>query len=958
MHADSRSVFAAVAVLVAGVFSVQAQLAADLYHNSVGYNGSYPGSYEYNATTDVMTVTGCGEGVWGAADGFYYAYFTQSLDEDFDYIIKVSDFDGEASNKEKAGLMVHETTGELWNDDGSEVIGYEMDAGGRYFCLQTFRQTDPSYMRRGVQWRPVQGSAVTDDQTKRFTEATWPQWLRLRRVGDVYYGIASKDGVTWEKVWSVDTSDTETWTAGPLGSTSSGQAYPLAVGVFVSAENGSSNDAVLTASGLQAFPQTPVVLESELVGAEIMAGTDYRLSAKVSGYSPFTYTWRKDGKILASGTELFKTTFSYNIKAASITDGGTYTLEVMNWANGEQTILQSSAKVVVNRDSVAPTIESVQVIDQTVGITFSEPVDSITATKVANYSVTGTTIENVEQWVVDRVTLQLNGSIKVGSTVDVTVQNVKDLSGNAITNAITSSASASFAVANVGQAFSGGSALALGGDGFMINNQGLEGGGTYDEETFAYKKYTGDFDIRVRVLKQSTATPYARAGLQIRTALDEGAASPHSSYAEIHHTPIQAMDWNQSAEWYGTPYDNMQGVDVEDMRHAIFSDWRPTSGDITYTDGIVESFLYNDEIITPLDYVQEEDGELWIRIGRVGNVMNTYYGIESDEDGVVWTKTASNAVTDMGIVAYGGAYYEVIGNDFGACTSLTNEFMSPTVLFYASMVDWEEGMIEAVAVTKSPQNKTVKVANSFTLTVEGTGDPITYQWYKDGTPISGAIEASYTVSAAKLTDAGTYKCELMNFGSGAPDKGSSAMSEECTVTVVKDGDNPLVTSYGYDATTGVITIEYSETMDETSVSNSSNYIVKNSLEVQKTVTDLTVNDTLDTVTFMVSDLVPGDYTIILGTITNPAGKEVVYEPMSFTVEQQGKPVLNYQYELKEGVPTLTFSWLVSSGATLETASTLDRETWTEVPGTVVGDLYQVEITLDSTVPSAFYRLVQ
>src|SRR5574344_2528303 len=101
MHADSRSVFAAVAVLVAGGFSAQAQLAADLYHNSVGYEGAYPGSYEYNATTGVMTATGCGAGVWGAADGFYFAYFAQALDEDFDYLLKVSDFDGNASNGEK-----------------------------------------------------------------------------------------------------------------------------------------------------------------------------------------------------------------------------------------------------------------------------------------------------------------------------------------------------------------------------------------------------------------------------------------------------------------------------------------------------------------------------------------------------------------------------------------------------------------------------------------------------------------------------------------------------------------------------------------------------------------------------------------------------------------------------------------------------------------------------------------
>lgn len=75
--------------------------------------------------------------------------------------------------------------------------------------------------------------------------------------------------------------------------------------------------------------------------------------------------------------------------------------------------------------------------------------------------------------------------------------------------------------------------------------------------------------------------------------------------------------------------------------------------------------------------------------------------------------------------------------------------------------------------------KSVATGAALTLTVaaaNGFGD-YTYQWYKDGAPLSGRTGASFSKSAAEAGDAGDYYCV-------ATDKmGDTVTSKTCKVTV-------------------------------------------------------------------------------------------------------------------------------------------------------------------------------
>lgn len=60
------------------------------------------------------------------------------------------------------------------------------------------------------------------------------------------------------------------------------------------------------------------------------------------------------------------------------------------------------------------------------------------------------------------------------------------------------------------------------------------------------------------------------------------------------------------------------------------------------------------------------------------------------------------------------------------------------------------------AFTLQPVAQTICAGGSFTLSATATGSGVTYQWRKGGVNIAGATSASYTVSNAALSNAGSY----------------------------------------------------------------------------------------------------------------------------------------------------------------------------------------------------------
>lgn len=80
------------------------------------------------------------------------------------------------------------------------------------------------------------------------------------------------------------------------------------------------------------------------------------------------------------------------------------------------------------------------------------------------------------------------------------------------------------------------------------------------------------------------------------------------------------------------------------------------------------------------------------------------------------------------------------------------------------------------------------------LSVGAVGVNLSYQWFKDGTPIAGATDSTYTVASASAADAGLYRAEVTN-GNGSVtssevmiDVFAGAITEDLVVYLPFDAD--------------------------------------------------------------------------------------------------------------------------------------------------------------------------
>jgi hypothetical protein len=118
-----------------------------------------------------------------------------------------------------------------------------------------------------------------------------------------------------------------------------------------------------------------------------------------------------------------------------------------------------------------------------------------------------------------------------------------------------------------------------------------------------------------------------------------------------------------------------------------------------------------------------------------------------------------------------------------------------------------------ITVTTQPAPATNIAANSaLTLSIGATGDPLFYQWRKNGTDIPGATSATYSIPFAQTSDAGTYSVRLYGVGQ------TEVLSGDSVVTVTADTIAPTVSKVTADSSFTKLIVEFSEPVDVTAES--------------------------------------------------------------------------------------------------------------------------------------------
>ena len=98
--------------------------------------------------------------------------------------------------------------------------------------------------------------------------------------------------------------------------------------------------------------------------------------------------------------------------------------------------------------------------------------------------------------------------------------------------------------------------------------------------------------------------------------------------------------------------------------------------------------------------------------------------------------------------------------------------------------------VVAPAISGQPAALSVTEGASASFSVTATGDSLSYQWRKDGTAISGATSASYSIAATTLASAGSYSVVVSN-STGSVTSSAATLSVTAAPVVEQPVSNDL-----------------------------------------------------------------------------------------------------------------------------------------------------------------------
>lgn len=121
------------------------------------------------------------------------------------------------------------------------------------------------------------------------------------------------------------------------------------------------------------------------------------------------------------------------------------------------------------------------------------------------------------------------------------------------------------------------------------------------------------------------------------------------------------------------------------------------------------------------------------------------------------TVAASNSVTTSGAVSVSAG--ASIRFQAGGTIRLLPGFSAVSGSYFRAYID----TAGFPTFTTHPQSQSIAAGQSLSLSATALGAPsLSYQWYKNGAPISQATASSYVVPSIQLSDAGTYSVRVQN----------------------------------------------------------------------------------------------------------------------------------------------------------------------------------------------------
>lgn len=467
---------------------------------------------------------------------------------------------------------------------------------------------------------------------------------------------------------------------------------------------------------------------------------------------------------------------------------------------GFDNVTLNAGSPVVIPDTTPPVLVSAGSLNAaTIGLSFNEPLDPATAQNPASYTVpAGVSVVSTELQT-DQKTVVLAVTGLTGTSFSIAAGGVRDLAGNAAAPAPVTGTVITQSVADVGFPMEAGTAYSTAPGSLTLHAGGRDVWFNDDSFLFAPVEKTGDFDVRVQVSEfgPATAFSHAKALLMVRETLE----------AESRHISV-------------TVYPGMKN-------------WTAFRREFTAGDSSVPMGNWRVNWPEGTDFPN-----VWLRLRRSGDMFTTY----GSPDGDVWTQVGDPympeepypatvqlgmGATSMGDEAPGSPMVDATFQNFGS-------FGVP-----GSVITF----VQQPAAASVPEN--TRATFQAVVSVTGTAlENVDYQWFRDEAIIPGANAASYTTGDLTRADSGA-RFQLKASVSG----GDSHLSSEVVLTVLPDIIPPSIIS-AISLAGGTIMIQFNETLDPTSATDTGNY----SLAAGGTVHEALLQEGANSVLLVVSGL--------------------------------------------------------------------------------------------------------
>jgi hypothetical protein len=314
------------------------------------------------------------------------------------------------------------------------------------------------------------------------------------------------------------------------------------------------------------------------------------------------------------------------------------------------------------------------------------------------------------------------------------------------------------------------------------------------------------------------------------------------------------------------------------------------------------------------------------------------------KDGVAISGATSSYYSKYAVAADAGNYTLTATNSAGSTTSNTAKLtvrppVAPTISSISGPVS-------------------VNVGGSFSLSVYVNGtSPFTYQWQKDGQPISGATTNYYSKSNVQSSDAGAYTVVVTN-AQGSVTSTAATVSittaKPPTITYIPSSGSVRQGDSGYSinaGATGTGNLTYQWSKDGTAISGATS----SSYYINHLITSADAGSYRVVVTNSEGSATSEPFVL---TVLPPLAPTIVTQPVGASVHQAGTISL---YVGVSGSPTLTYQWrkdgVAISGATSSSyyksnAASSDGGTYSVVVTNSAGSATSVDATVTVTPASA------